>query len=228
MSVRTRFPLLAVGLVVALASSSAAAVQDSARLPSERTEITLAPEALEAYVGTYQLQPGGTMYVRREGSGLTGQIVGQPQVQLFAESPTRFFLKVVDAQIDFVRNEAGAVTHLVLHQNGASRNWARTSATAPAPAAPRTAITVEPDVLARYVGVYELKPGFDLTISTGPGGGLTGQATGQGVFPLAAESETKFFFEAANISIEFVRSAAGVVTHMVFEQGGGRVEAKRK
>ena len=201
---------------------------ESVQLPTERTEIALPPQALDAYVGTYQVQPGGTMYVRREGIGLTVQIVGQPQLPLSAESPTRFFLKVVDAQVEFVRDEAGAVTHLLLYQNGNTLRWNRTSDTAPAAAAPRTAVTVSPEILARYAGVYELKPGFDLTISVGPNGGLMGQATGQAAFPLLAESETTFFFEAAGLSIEFVRDAAGVVTHMIFEQGGGRVEAKKK
>ena len=37
---------------------------------------------------------------------------------MFAESETAFFLKKsVDAQIDF-GSEGGAVTHLMLHQNG--------------------------------------------------------------------------------------------------------------
>ena len=37
---------------------------------------------------------------------------------MFAESETMFFLKLVDAQIEFVKNEKGEVTHMVLHQNG--------------------------------------------------------------------------------------------------------------
>ena len=37
---------------------------------------------------------------------------------MFAESETKFFLKVVDAQVEFFRNEKGVITHLVLHQGG--------------------------------------------------------------------------------------------------------------
>ena len=33
-------------------------------------------------------------------------------------SPTRFFLKAVEAEIEFVKGEKGDVTHLVLHQGG--------------------------------------------------------------------------------------------------------------
>ena len=35
---------------------------------------------------------------------------------MFAESETKFFLKLMDAQITFVKDASGKVTHLVLHQ----------------------------------------------------------------------------------------------------------------
>jgi len=41
---------------------------------------------------------------------------GQPQAELFPESETKFFLKVVDAQVTFVKDDKGAVTHLIWHQ----------------------------------------------------------------------------------------------------------------
>jgi hypothetical protein len=37
---------------------------------------------------------------------------------LFAESETKFFLKEVDAEVEFVKNDKGQVTHLILHQGG--------------------------------------------------------------------------------------------------------------
>ncbi len=46
------------------------------------------------------------------------QATSQPKAPIFAESDTKFFLKVVDAQIVFVKNEKGAVTHLILFQGG--------------------------------------------------------------------------------------------------------------
>ncbi len=38
---------------------------------------------------------------------------------LFAESETKFFLKVVDAEIEFFKDDKGIVTHLMLHQGAA-------------------------------------------------------------------------------------------------------------
>ena len=57
------------------------------------------------------------------------------QLELFAEGPTRFFLRAVDAQLEFQTDASGAVTGLVLVQNGA-RQPARKRAATPPPRAP--------------------------------------------------------------------------------------------
>jgi PRTRC genetic system protein C len=43
---------------------------------------------------------------------------GQGQVQLYAESETKFFPTLFPAEIEFFKDDQGKVTHLVLHQNG--------------------------------------------------------------------------------------------------------------
>jgi hypothetical protein len=54
---------------------------------------------------------------------LESQLGTQPKVPIFAESPTSFFLKVVDAQLDFSKDASGKVTGVTLHQNGQSPFW---------------------------------------------------------------------------------------------------------
>jgi D-alanyl-D-alanine-carboxypeptidase/D-alanyl-D-alanine-endopeptidase len=83
-----------------------------------RTEMAVDPAVLEAYVGVYQLAPTFAITVTREGSSLYAQATGQQRFQLFAETPTEFFLKVVDAQITFEKDSAGKVIRLILHQGG--------------------------------------------------------------------------------------------------------------
>lgn len=56
------------------------------------------------------------MVVTLEDGKLITQLGPQPKVPVFAESETKFFAKVVDAQIEFEKDEKGAVTALVLHQ----------------------------------------------------------------------------------------------------------------
>jgi CubicO group peptidase (beta-lactamase class C family) len=87
-------------------------------LASERKEITVPSSTLTKYVGTYELAPTFSIVITHEGNQLMEQATNQPKLPIFAESETEFFLKVVDAQIEFFKNDKGDVIHLVLHQGG--------------------------------------------------------------------------------------------------------------
>lgn len=87
-------------------------------LPTERKEITVSPEILKQYVGNYELTPKFSLAITLEDGQLISQGTNQEKVPMYAESETMFFLKLVDAQIEFVKNEKGEVTNMVLHQNG--------------------------------------------------------------------------------------------------------------
>ncbi len=86
--------------------------------PAPRKEAAVDPKLYDLYAGDYELAPNFIITILRRGGKLISQATGQPEVELFPESDTRFFLKVVDAQVDFVRDESGRVTGLVLHQGG--------------------------------------------------------------------------------------------------------------
>lgn len=86
--------------------------------PVRRTEIQLPREVLQEYVGEYQLEGEETLVITLEDGRLRGQPTGQPKLTLFAEARDRFFLRAVNAQISFTRNEAGQVTAAVIHQGG--------------------------------------------------------------------------------------------------------------
>jgi D-alanyl-D-alanine carboxypeptidase len=86
--------------------------------PAERTVAKVDPAVYDAYVGEYELAPGFVLTVTREGDRLMTQATGQEKVEIFPSSETEFFLKVVDAQITFVRAPGGTVDQLVLHQGG--------------------------------------------------------------------------------------------------------------
>jgi len=82
----------------------------------ERKEIAVLPKILEQYVGTYELRPGFDMAITLEDGKLISQATGQGKIPLFAESETKFFPKVIDAEIEFVKDDKGTVTHMVLRQ----------------------------------------------------------------------------------------------------------------
>ena len=89
---------------------------NAALAPKEAKTVALDPRVFDAYVGEYQLSPNVTLAVSREGDKFYVEASVLPKAQMFAESETKFFLKVMDAQITFVKDASGKVTHLVLHQ----------------------------------------------------------------------------------------------------------------
>lgn len=91
---------------------------DKVVLASERKQITLSPKVLAAYVGTYELAPNFQFVVTLDGDHLVTQATGQQKVSIFPESETMFFPKVVDAEIEFIKNDKGDVTGMILHQGG--------------------------------------------------------------------------------------------------------------
>ena len=89
-----------------------------AKAPTVHKEAVVDPKVFDGYVGRYQLAPTFILTVTREGDQIFAQATGQPKFQIFPDSATEYFLKVVDAQITFLTDEKGRATSLVLHQNG--------------------------------------------------------------------------------------------------------------
>jgi CubicO group peptidase (beta-lactamase class C family) len=83
-----------------------------------RKEVILPESFMDQYVGDYQLAPGFVISVTREDKHMFTQATGQNKVEIFAESETKFFLKVVDAQLEFIKDETGKVTKVILYQGG--------------------------------------------------------------------------------------------------------------
>ncbi|NNF57740.1 MAG: serine hydrolase [Rhodothermaceae bacterium] len=118
------------------------------------------PETLNAYAGRYEMEevPGFILTFRRDGDQFFAQATGQPEFELFPVSPTRFELRVVDAQVTFHPEDDGSVNTITLHQNGDH----------PANRLP-DAETAAPD-LAAYTGRYysdELETFYTLTVKEG-------------------------------------------------------------
>ena len=102
-------------------------VDPSLPLKVRRAEITLDDKVLDDYVGTYPLTPEFSLRIFREGSRLLLQATGQQPVPIFAEAEDRFFIKLVDAQLTFRRNEKGRVASVTLHQGGRDLPGPRTT-----------------------------------------------------------------------------------------------------
>ena len=87
-------------------------------LPHDRTAISLTEEKLKEYTGVYELTPQLIIHINLEGGKLIGAPDGQEPLQLHPEKEDFFFLKEIDAQVKFTRNERNEITAMTLYQNG--------------------------------------------------------------------------------------------------------------
>ncbi|HMF52701.1 MAG TPA: DUF3471 domain-containing protein, partial [Edaphobacter sp.] len=66
----------------------------------------------------YELTPKFSLTFSLEGDQLISQASQQQKIPVFAESETKFFTKMMNAEIEFVKDDKGDVTGMVLHQGG--------------------------------------------------------------------------------------------------------------
>ena len=91
--------------------------------PKIHTEISLPVEALDKFVGRYDLGPGFIIAVTREGAALKvlrENAPGGHALPVYPEAPLAFFWKALDAEIRFTMDASGAVTGAEISQAGKS------------------------------------------------------------------------------------------------------------
>jgi hypothetical protein len=69
-------------------------------------------------VGTYEATPTFSVVYTLEGDQLFAQATGQQKFPIFPESESKFFMKIVNAEIDFHADDKGQVYYLILHRGG--------------------------------------------------------------------------------------------------------------
>lgn len=105
--------------------------QNGNEMKAKRTSSAAPPfllpraEALKPYLGRYVLMPGVEFTITLRSETLLAQLTGQSAVPVFNTGPDRFVYDVVEAQLDFERDEAGKVIAVVLHQNGVDQRAKR-------------------------------------------------------------------------------------------------------
>ncbi len=87
-------------------------------------------------------------------------------------------------------------------------------------------IIIDTTVLESYVGKYELKPGFIITISKDENQ-LSAQATGQSKFPIFPRSENVFYFKVVVAQLTFNQTEDGIIESVTLNQGGQNIVGKK-
>lgn len=190
----------------------------------ERVAIRLKAEIFDRYVGRYELAPGVFFNLRRDGGKLMAQLTGQQYYEIFPESETEFFYKVVDTQITFTTGADHKVQSLVLHQNGIDQIAKKVS---DEPAKERQTVKLDPKLYEVTVGEYQLASGAVFTIRR-DGNRLLVRLTGQTFLEIFPESETEFFYKAVDAQITFVKDKQGRATSLILHQNGQHLKATKR
>jgi len=125
--------VLIAGAVLLAASAAVAQTDSSPTLNAQRRSeqalprnvVPFDPAHFDKYIGYYQLGPSTIFTVIRDSEHFFARLTGQVNVEFFPESETKFFARVVRAQISFHTDGQGQVTELVLHQNGLEQHAPR-------------------------------------------------------------------------------------------------------
>jgi CubicO group peptidase (beta-lactamase class C family) len=73
---------------------------------------------LAPLVGEYVLAPSVMVTVTAKGDHLLAQLTGQRAIRVFPDGPLHFRYRVVPAELQFEKDDTGAITALTLSQNG--------------------------------------------------------------------------------------------------------------
>lgn len=195
--------------------------------PAPPAAIAVTPETLDQYVGVYQVSETEKRLVFREGDALFGQRGRNPRQALTPVGRDEFVFASSGTRVRFVRGADGAVSGMIVRSRiGPEELSPRTAESVQSVLAAASAtVTVPVEVLDRYVGVYELAPGLEVTVRR-EGSALRAQPTGQPESALVAESETRFFVPDANATVVFETDASGAV-RLVLHQGGRQMPARK-
>lgn len=87
-------------------------------LPEKPREVAVPGEILKNHIGKYELMPGFIIAITLEDGKLMSQATGQDKFEIFAENENNFFLKVVEARLEFIKDDKGKTISLILRQGG--------------------------------------------------------------------------------------------------------------
>ena len=83
-----------------------------------KEDVVVSQTILDTYVGKYELAPTFHIVITTKEGRLFAQATGQPQFEIFPSDYNKFYLKVVEAKVEFTANQNGEIESMTLFQNG--------------------------------------------------------------------------------------------------------------
>ena len=183
--------------------------------------INLSEKQLSKWVGAYVYDGGVIRHITLKDNQLYSQREGSTNLKIYPMTETNFIFDGGDTSYDFYMENGQRMVTMTSNGNPITGKGIDK-----APPAQRKEITLEPNVLAEYIGRYELQPTFHITISVRDNK-IYGVATGQGEVELFASEKDKFFLKVVPAEIHFNRNEKGDVESLTLHQGGQKIPGKK-
>ena len=152
-----------------------------AQVPPPKEDAAVDKKTYADFAGRYSY-PGAVMTVTAEDERLFTHITGQPRFEMFPSAPDAFFLKVIDAQLVFQRDEKRDVTAVQHSQGGNTFRASRVVA---------SEVKLTAAELDAILGQYQYGPGAVMTV-TRDGDAVFAQLTGQPKFTIYPKSAADY------------------------------------
>ena len=198
-------------------ASQAAAVAIGKPFPDFKA-IPITRAALDAVTGTYKIDESTTRVLRREGDRLVMQRSGSAPVGLLPYATDSFFIPESIVSLTFGRDAKGRVDRVTLHDQVADVVNQRTGEAPPV----RIPVKLSSSVLDKFVGRYEVAPGFVLEL-TREGDKMFSQSTGAPKYRAMPVSQSTFYVKEYDAELRFENGKSGLTLH----EGGQVMPAKR-
>jgi len=205
---------------------SMAALSIGKPFPKNDGKFKLEEAYTKSLTGIYDFEESVSRVITFENGQLYSQRIGSSKLKIYPLDKTHFAFENGDgvSMLEFIADKKSGATKEVLFKNRINvSKGLKTDKPIPV----HMEVRVGEDILKRYVGVYEIQPGFNITISLEEGH-LMSQATGQQKFEIFPESNTRFFLKVVDAQIEFIANSEKKFDSMMLYQGGGQISGKRK
>ena len=204
-------------------------------VPVKRVPTAMAREELMEFQGVFDLGLGRYRHTLLEGDTLHMWVTGEPRVHLFPLATDTFFLDSDNTiLLSFVRDDFGEIKAADLRDEGITYRAPRVEPERERELLLRwRPIALNPALFDDYAGVYQLETGlairpegFTLTV-TREGRRLFVAGTFTETVELFARSETEFFHQTADFTLEFERDGRGNVSGCVVRMAGAAIRGRK-
>ncbi|OYU56628.1 MAG: serine hydrolase [Chitinophagaceae bacterium BSSC1] len=180
-----------------------------------RQTAKLSEEVLEQYVGDYDGKLKATIILEDGKLKVSSKTVNMPKTNLYPINDHRFFLKIMETELDFIKGADGKVTKVLLDDEGEKYELKKV--------VPKVETFVIPkSAYANYLGNYVLSTDPKRKISIqNLKGVLVAKLSATETVPLVFMNFTQCSFKGVkDAQIEFVLDGKGKVTKMKVQQNG--------